>query len=197
MSVIYIKRRAKYVLFYLWKFLLRLLFPPSHFVFCQRHVHQHREPEKSRKFCEPTWKLNFLLPASHSSTLYFRFLIGHCVCTIPWKEIGLKLLYYSEVNLHENLLWYLWLRSSHLIVVSSYHSFKLPLALLFQWHLFYPICSDILSSIKPGFMITAIWGLDTIKNYSNFIWDIGLVSSFKYQLSPIKWLNFLKKYWNR
>lgn len=90
MSVIYIKRRAKYVLFYLWKFLLPLLFSSSHFVFCQRHVHQHREPEKSRKFCEPTWKLNFLLPASHSSTLYFTFLIGHCVCTIPWKEMALS-----------------------------------------------------------------------------------------------------------
>lgn len=64
MSVIYIKRRAKYVLFYLWKFLLHLLFPSSHIIFCQRHVHQHREPEKSRKFMNQhgNWISCYLLP---------------------------------------------------------------------------------------------------------------------------------------
>lgn len=155
----------------------------SHFVFCQRHVHQHREPEKSRKFCKPTWKQNFLLPASHSSVLHISDW-SLCLCH-SLKRDGLKWLYCLEVNLHENLLWYLWPRSSHLIVVSSCHSFKLPLVLIFQWHLFYPICSDILSSIKLGFITIAIRGLPTVRNYINFIWDIGLVSPFKYQLSPI------------
>lgn len=49
MSLIYIKRKAKYVLFRLWKFFLPLLFSSSHFIFCRRHAHRHKEPEKSSK----------------------------------------------------------------------------------------------------------------------------------------------------
>lgn len=48
MLLIYVKRRTKYVPFYLWKFLLPLLIFPLHFVFWQEDVHSStREPEKN------------------------------------------------------------------------------------------------------------------------------------------------------
>lgn len=145
---------------------------------------QHREPEKSRKFMNQhgNWISYYLLPTPLLCTSDFWLV----TVFVPFlEETGLKLLYCSEVNLHKNLLWYLWPRSSHLIVVSSCHSFKLPLALLFQWHLFYPVCAETLSSVKRGFMTTAIQGLHTVKQDNNFTWDMGLVSCFKHRLSPI------------
>lgn len=93
------KRKNEYIIFYLWKFLLPLLFSSSHFVFRQRHVHQHREPEKSKKSFQPIWKLNF--PFLHPILQ-----ISDCSLSLsPCKEAGLKLLYCSEVSLLRNLLW--------------------------------------------------------------------------------------------
>lgn len=138
-----------------------------------------------QKTCEPTWKLNFLSPASHSPTPYFRFLIGHCLCTIPCKETGLKFLYCLEVNLHRNFWWHVWPGSSHRTTASSCQSFKLPLALLFRWHLFLPSCSLLCypeqCETEP-YDHTAIqgYGLLTVKEWQQFCLGYWV----KYQRSP-------------